>query len=224
MIDIKHNITIIEQQIFQACQQSQRSNDQVQLLAVSKTKPITMIEQAYQAGQRAFGENYVQEAIEKIALLTHLPDINWHFIGPIQTNKTKQIATNFAWVHSVDRIKVATRLNEHRSLQDTPLNVCLQVNISEEDSKSGISIEKLPHLVDYVSQCQHLTLRGLMAIPEKNATMASYEKMHQLYSLLQQSHPQIDTLSMGMSNDLLAAISHGATMVRIGSAIFGQRN
>lgn len=223
MIDIKHNLAIIEQQIFHACQQTGRQSKEVTLLAVSKTKPYTMIEQAYQAGQREFGENYVQEAIDKIAQLIHLPDISWHFIGPIQSNKTKQIATNFSWVHSIDRIKIVQRLNEHRYGQDTPLNVCLQVNISGEDSKSGVTIEQLPELVECIAQCTNLTLRGLMAIPHKNAEKSIYKTMYTLYKSLQENHPQIDTLSMGMSDDLTLAIAQGSTMVRIGSAIFGHR-
>jgi len=223
MIDIKDNLAIIKQQIFQACQQSNRDVDEVILLAVSKTKPSHLVEQAYQAGQREFGESYVQEAVEKIAALTHLSQLVWHFIGPIQSNKTKLIATHFSWVHSVDRIKIAKRLNEHRSGQDTPLNVCLQVNISSEESKSGVTIEELPALVEFIDQCDHLTLRGLMAIPEKNAEKSSYIKMFDLFSQLKMTHSNLDTLSMGMSNDLLPAIAGGSTMVRIGSAIFGQR-
>jgi len=233
MIDIKHNLATIEQQIFQACQQSERSAQDVRLLAVSKTKTSKLVEQAYQAGQREFGESYVQEAIEKIASLACLPNIIWHFIGPIQSNKTKLIAENFSWVHSIDRTKIAKRLNEHRSGQDTPLNVCLQVNISEEKSKSGVSLTELPQLIACIAQCQHLTLRGIMAIPEKNADKSTYKKMFELYTSLQSKQKSakntyknfnIDTLSMGMSNDLFLAITGGSTMVRIGSAIFGQRN
>ena len=223
MIDIKDNLAIIKQQIFQACQQSNRSIDDVILLAVSKTKPSNLIEQAYQAGQREFGESYVQEAIDKINALTHLSQVNWHFIGPIQSNKTKLIATHFSWVHSVDRIKIATRLNEHRSAQDTPLNVCLQVNISGELSKSGVAVDELPALVEFIDQCENLTLRGLMAIPEKNAKKTSYIKMFELFNQLKLSHSTLDTLSMGMSKDLIPAIANGSTMVRVGSAIFGQR-
>ena len=223
MIDIKENLATIKQQIFHACQQSNRSTDEVVLLAVSKTKPSHLIEQAYQAGQHEFGESYVQEAVEKITALAHLSQLSWHFIGLIQSNKTKLIATHFSWVHSVDRIKTAKRLNEHRSGQDTPLNVCLQVNISGEASKSGVTLDELPLLIDTISQCEHLTLRGLMAIPEKNADKSSYIKMFELFNQMQHSLPNIDTLSMGMSNDLAPAIANGSTMVRIGSAIFGER-
>ena len=223
MIDITYNLAIIKQQIFQACQQSNRSIDEVILLAVSKTKPINLIEQAYQAGQHEFGESYVQEAIDKISALTHLSQLKWHFIGPIQSNKTKLIATHFSWVHSVDRIKIAARLNEHSSGQDNSLNVCLQVNISGETSKSGVTIDELPALADFIDKCEHLTLRGLMAIPEKNAEKSSYIKMLSLFNQLKTSYPKLDTLSMGMSNDLAPAIANGSTMVRVGSAIFGQR-
>ena len=223
MIDITYNLAIIKQQIFQACQQSNRSIDEVILLAVSKTKPINLIEQAYQAGQHQFGESYVQEAIDKISALTHLSRLKWHFIGPIQSNKTKLIATHFCWVHAVDRIKIAARLNEHSGAQDNALNVCLQVNISGETSKSGVTIDELPALADFIDKCKHLTLRGLMAIPEKNAKKSSYIKMFSLFNQLKTRYPTVDTLSMGMSNDLAPAIANGSTMVRVGSAIFGQR-
>ena len=165
----------------------------------------------------------MQEAVDKINALTHLSQVKWHFIGPIQSNKTKLIATHFSWVHSVDRIKIATRLNEHRSAQDTPLNVCLQVNISGEDSKSGVAVDELPALVEYIDQCENLTLRGLMAIPKKNAEKTSYIKMFELYNTLKSNHSTVDSLSMGMSKDLAPAIANGSTMVRVGSAIFGQR-
>ena len=242
MNTIKENILKINAQIEQACQANLRINNQasvlatnsrqnpVTLLAVSKTKPVSAIEQAYQLGQRDFGENYLQEAIEKITTLSHYPDICWHFIGPIQSNKTKQIAQHFSWVHSIDRAKIALRLNEHlhdqnhpKYCQDTSLNICLQVNISEESSKSGIMIDELFSLAEVVDNCDKLTLRGLMAIPEKNAGDASYKKMQHLYNQLQTQYPTVDTLSMGMTNDLTIAIAHGSTMVRIGTAIFGER-
>ncbi|MBA6364516.1 YggS family pyridoxal phosphate-dependent enzyme [Colwellia sp. BRX8-8] len=223
MTPIKDNLAKINLQIFNACELAKRPSSQVTLLAVSKTKTSTMIEQAYLAGQREFGENYIQEAVEKIAELQSLSDITWHLIGPIQSNKTRLIADNFAWVHSVDRIKVAKRLNDHRSSQDTPLNVCLQVNISGEESKSGIAVKDIKALVDCIEHCPHLTLRGLMAIPEKNASEQSFEKMQQLYTQLKKEHPSMDTLSMGMSGDLSDAIAKGSTMVRVGSAIFGAR-
>lgn len=223
MTSIKDNIANINLQIFNACQQAKRSAQQVTLLAVSKTKTSQMIEQAYLSGQRAFGESYIQEAVEKINQLLQFTDITWHFIGPIQSNKTKLIAENFSWVHSIDRIKVAKRLNDHRSSKDTPLNVCLQVNISGEESKSGVTLDELNDLVNVIRECEHLILRGLMAIPEKDASTQSFETMQQLFNELKKTHPSVDTLSMGMSGDLSTAISAGSTMVRVGSAIFGAR-
>ncbi len=239
MINIKNNIDKIKAQIQQACQQNGRlipliklskplleQPSPVSLLAVSKTKPASLIEQAYLAGQHDFGENYLQEAVEKIELLDQLSDINWHFIGPIQSNKTKLIASNFSWVHSVDREKIALRLNQHLNddnCHNTPLNICLQVNISNEDSKSGITIEQVFSLASVVDNCDKLILRGLMAVPEKNASKACYEQMQQLFIELKKQYPSVDTLSLGMSNDLDEAIAHGSTMVRIGTAIFGAR-
>ena len=235
MINIKDNLDKIKMQIQQACQQSGRLipattatelSLPVSLLAVSKTKPASLVEQAYLAGQHDFGENYLQEAVEKIAELAHLPELIWHFIGPIQSNKTKQIASNFSWVHSVDREKIALRLNQHLKDDDrhnTPLNICLQVNISNEESKSGISIEQVFSLAKIVDNCDKLTLRGLMAVPEKNAPKACYEQMQQLFIQLKKQYPSVDTLSLGMSNDLDNAVAHGSTMVRIGTAIFGAR-
>jgi pyridoxal phosphate enzyme (YggS family) len=223
MTSIKDNLAKINLQILNACDKAKRSISQVTLLAVSKTKTSAMVEQAYFAGQREFGESYIQEAVEKIANLQNLSNIIWHFIGPIQSNKTRLIADNFAWVHSLDRIKIAKRLNDHRSSQDTPLNVCLQVNISGEEGKSGVALENIKELVEFIDSCEHLTLRGLMAIPEKNASTKSFEKMQQLFVELKQEHSSINTLSMGMSGDLSDAIAKGSTMVRVGSAIFGAR-
>jgi len=236
MTSIKNNIDNVKMQINQACQQqsSTRINhkqNQVTLLAVSKTKPASDIEQAYNAGQYDFGENYLQEALDKINNLVHLPKLCWHFIGPIQSNKTKQIAHNFSWVHSVDREKIALRLNQHMneiskssSSNDTLLNVCLQVNISSEKSKSGVTINELFSLAETVNNCDKLVLRGLMAIPEKNAPKATYKQMQHLFNELKAQYSTVDTLSLGMSNDLNTAIAHGSSMVRIGSAIFGARN
>jgi pyridoxal phosphate enzyme (YggS family) len=247
MNNIKENIEKVKQQIAKARHVINDTNveesktllnnnrNPVTLLAVSKTKPASAVEQAYLVGQRDFGENYLQEAVEKIAQLSHLPALCWHFIGPIQSNKTKQIAKNFTWVHSVDRAKIANRLNAHfteylnetshsNNCQDSALNICLQVNISEESTKSGVMANELFSLAEVVDNCDKLTLRGLMAIPEKNTGVASYEKMQHLFKKLQAQYPTVDTLSMGMSNDLDIAIAHGSTMVRIGRAIFGERN
>lgn len=235
MINIKNNIDKVKAQILQSCKNTDRiitknSQDEsaspVTLLAVSKTKPAEYVEQAYLAGQHSFGENYLQEAIAKISQLTHLPAISWHFIGPIQSNKTKQIAQNFSWVHSVDREKIILRLNQHLQeevCRNTPLNICLQVNISKEASKSGIPAEQVLSLANIVNNCEKLTLRGIMAIPEKNAEDTCYEQMQNLFNQLKSKYPSVDTLSLGMSNDLNKAISYGSTMVRIGTAIFGSR-
>ncbi|MBU2871990.1 YggS family pyridoxal phosphate-dependent enzyme [Colwellia sp. E2M01] len=235
MINIKNNIDKIKAQIQQACQENVRLTadagsanipSPVTLLAVSKTKPAELIEQAHLAGQNDFGENYLQEAIDKITQLAHLPQLTWHFIGPIQSNKTKQIAHNFSWVHSIDRERIALRLNQHLTedgSHNTPLNVCLQVNISNEASKSGVAIKDVFTLAEIVNNCDKLTLRGLMAVPEKNADKACYQEMQILFAQLKKTYPSVDTLSLGMSSDLEQAIAHGSTMVRIGTAIFGER-
>lgn len=198
----------------------------VQLLAVSKTKPIAAIEQAIAAGQCAFGENYVQEGVDKIQ---HFNDssLSWHFIGPLQSNKTKLVAQNFDWIHTIERLKIAQRLNGQRPSHLSALNVCIQVNISGESNKSGITTDQLPQLAQQISQLPQLTLRGLMTIGHKSddpALIASeFSQMNQLFETLKQEFATVDTLSMGMSSDLEQAIEHGSTMVRIGSAIFGQR-
>lgn len=198
----------------------------VQLLAVSKTKPVSDIVQAYEAGQHLFGENYVQEGIEKVKALANLTEIEWHFIGPLQSNKTRLVAENFDWVQSVDRLKIAQRLNDQRSAHKK-LNICIQVNINNEVSKAGVKPEELDELAQQISSLPNLTLRGLMAIPAADQTdmqqQTSFQKMHQLFDKLKQNNSHIDTLSMGMSADLHNAIANGATMVRLGTAIFGAR-
>ena len=224
MTHIKDNLCAVNQQITDACQAADRAPNSVNLLAVSKTKPCSDIELAYAQGQKHFGENYLQESVEKVQTLRHLNDIVWHFIGPIQSNKTKAIAEHFSWVHSVDREKIITRLNEQRGSQDTPLNICLQVNISQESSKSGVDISAIKALAEKVDSCDNLILRGIMAIPQKHAPAETYQAMHSLFASLKQQYSSVDTLSMGMSNDLNLAIANGSTMVRIGTAIFGARN
>lgn len=201
-----------------------RPRDCVQLLAVSKTKPAEDIAALYRLGQRHFAENYLQEALQKQRQLAAF-NITWHFIGPIQSNKTKPIAWHFDWVHSVDRLKVAQRLSEQRPEHLPPLNICLQVNISEETSKSGVSIAELPQLVDAVSGLPRLRLRGVMAIPEPETSYPKQRQPYrQLYQAVQQlNRPELDSFSFGMSGDLKAAIMEGATMVRIGTALFGER-
>ena len=229
--DISKQITMVQQKIAQAAQQAKRDKQQIQLLAVSKTKPVYLIKQAYQFGLRHFGENYVQESIEKIQQIKEDNDfkdpIFWYFIGPLQSNKTRPVAENFDWVQSVDRLKIAQRLNDQRPRDLSPLNICLQVNISGEESKSGTTLSQVIELASQVSKLPHLKLRGIMAIPEKTNNLQQLEKqflaLHNIYSELQNKYPQVDTLSMGMSGDLESAIHCGSTMVRIGTDIFGSR-
>lgn len=206
------------------CAAWNRNPESVLLLAVSKTKPAADIAVAYRAGQRHFGESYCQEAVKKQQALGAF-DITWHFIGPIQSNKTKLLAAHFDWVHSVDSLKIARRLSEQRPSRLPPLNICLQVNISGESSKSGITLEELPELYSQVADLPHLKLRGVMAIPSPET---DFEKQRLPYRTLYQTvrklgHPELDTFSFGMSGDLDAAIAEGATIVRIGTAIFGAR-
>lgn len=228
MTEIATKLTQVQKQIHDACNQANRDPQLVTLLAVSKTKSAQLIQQAIDAGQRHFGENYVQEAVEKIQQLAHNPELIWHFIGPIQANKTRLIAENFSWVHSVDREKIAKRLNEQRDPNITPLNVCLQVNISGEQSKSGVNQDEIFSLADFINNCKQLRLRGIMAIPEKTddteQRLHRFNSLFDLYQQLQQRYPDVDTLSMGMSNDMPEAIASGSTMVRIGTAIFGKRD
>ncbi|MGI3744736.1 MAG: YggS family pyridoxal phosphate-dependent enzyme [Janthinobacterium lividum] len=224
MSTIAENISTLAERIHSAAQAVQRDPASVGLLAVSKTKPASDLREAYDAGLRDFGENYLQEALGKQAELSDLPLI-WHFIGPIQSNKTRAIAEHFAWVHSVDRLKIAQRLSEQRPPELPPLNICIQVNVSGEASKSGCSPEDLPALAQAISLLPNLKLRGLMAIPEptddrdeQNASFAAVSTLQAQLGL------PLDTLSMGMSHDLEAAIAQGATWVRIGTALFGARN
>ena len=216
-------------QIVAAARNAGRDPSEIALLAVSKTISPDVLLEAHAAGQRAFGENYLQEALDKMAALKErAPGIEWHFIGPIQSNKTRPIAEHFQWVHSVDRLKIAQRLSEQRPAALPPLNICIQVNVSGETSKSGCSPQELPALAQAVAGLPGLRLRGLMAIPEPAASEAEQRRpLRQLRELAEQLRAQglaIDTLSMGMSADLAAAIAEGATMVRIGTAIFGERH
>ncbi len=224
MPSIAENLTLIRSKINQAINLGSY-NQAVILLAVSKAQSSDALREAYAAGQTCFGENYLQEAINKQAELKDL-EIEWHFIGPIQSNKTQSIAQHFEWVHGVDRLKIAQRLNDARSHQ-SPLQICLQVNISGEESKSGVNPEELISLAQEVTKLPHIKLRGLMAIPEptEDPTIqrTQFIKMHTLLEQLNQLGHQLDTLSMGMSNDYMVAIEEGATIVRVGSAIFGAR-
>ncbi|MBY0417945.1 MAG: YggS family pyridoxal phosphate-dependent enzyme [Pararheinheimera sp.] len=204
-------------------QTKQQLNQQSRLIAVSKTKPAASVAAAYQAGQRAFGENYVQELVSKAAELHQLDGIEWHFIGPIQSNKTKDIAFYADWVHSIERLKIAERLSAQRPLDKTPLQVLLQVNISGEESKSGINPADLMSLAAQVSALPQLALKGLMAIPEPGKGAEAFAQMQKLSLQLQQQHPDAKELSMGMSDDWQEALRFGSTMIRLGTAIFGAR-
>ncbi len=224
MTRIQQNLDRVRSQILHAELAAGRARGSVRLLAVSKTKPASDLAEAYQAGQRHFGESYVQEALVKQRALAGFA-ITWHFIGPIQSNKTKQIAGHFDWVHSVDRFRIAKRLSDQRPGYLPPLNICLQVNISGEESKSGIKPEQLEALVSEVAALPNLRLRGVMAIPEPET---DYQWQCRPYRALSEAverlaWPGFDTFSFGMSEDLKAAIAEGSTIVRIGSAIFGAR-
>ncbi len=200
-------------------------NANVQLLAVSKKHPAQKIQQVSELGQRSFGENYVQEGVEKVQQLRHL-DLDWHFIGPIQSNKSRLVAEHFSWVHTIDSLKLARRLNEQRPSSLAPLKVLIQVNISQQASKSGVELEEITELATAISGFKNLVLRGLMCIPaplDDCALRQEFLTMRQQFDQLQKIFPQVDTLSMGMSGDLDLAIKSGSTMVRVGSAIFGQR-
>ena len=224
MSTIADNISQVMARIQAGAQAAQRPAESIGLLAVSKTKPAAAVREAYAAGLRDFGENYLQEALAKQQELADLP-LCWHFIGPIQSNKTRAIAENFAWVHSVDRLKIAQRLSEQRPAGLPALNICIQVNISGEASKSGCEPADLPALASAIASLPNLTLRGLMAIPEpledRAAQDAAFASVRALQAQLQLP---LDTLSMGMSHDLEAAIAQGATWIRIGTALFGARD
>lgn len=218
----------VKAHICSACEQIQRSEDEITLLAVSKTKPAHMVETLYQLGQRSFGENYLQDAVEKITSLKQLTDIEWHFIGPIQSNKTRVIAEHFQWVETLDREKIAQRLNDQRPSELPPLNVLIQVNISREEQKSGIAPEQVGKFAAFIEQSAQLSLRGLMCIPEatkdESKLAAQFDEMQKLLKQLTNNYPHCTVLSMGMSNDLELAIKHGSSQVRIGTDIFGARD
>jgi pyridoxal phosphate enzyme (YggS family) len=226
MTTIASNLQAVRDEIIVAADEAGRSAEEVCLLAVSKTFPADALRDAYQAGQTRFAESYVQEALDKIAELSGLA-IEWHYIGPIQTNKTRAIAENFSWVHSVDRLKVAERLSVQRPAHMPPLQVCLQVNISQETSKSGAAPDEVDELARDISKLPNLTLRGLMAVPAPSDDFSSqrvpFARLRMLRDQLNLQGLRLDTLSMGMSHDFAAAIAEGATMVRIGTAIFGER-
>ena len=223
---IADNLHQVRTRIATACNTQGRAPDSVTLLAVSKTFGADAVRQAHAAGQTAFGENYIQEAVDKITALADLP-LEWHCIGPVQSNKTRLVAENFAWVHTVERLKIAQRLSEQRPAELPPLQVCLQVNISGEASKSGLMPDEVAVVAHAVAKLPRLVLRGLMAIPEPAEDFAAqrvpHRRLRELMQLLQADGLAFDTLSIGMSADLEAAVLEGATIVRIGSAIFGER-
>jgi pyridoxal phosphate enzyme (YggS family) len=227
METIAERLKSVQISVEQSTLDAHRPSNSVKLLAVSKTKPVSNIVQAYEAGQYWFGENYVQEGVEKIQALHALDDIVWHFIGPLQSNKTRLVAEHFDWVQTIDRLKIAQRLNDQTS-PFKKLNVCIQVNIDNEDSKAGIIAEQLDDLAKAISELPNLTLRGLMTIPKANQSednqTASFTRMVTLFENLKKRYPSVDTLSMGMSSDMKNAIYNGSTMVRVGTAIFGSRN
>ena len=225
---VNHNLHEVRQRIVQACAAAGRAVDSVTLLAVSKTFGADAVRAAFAAGQRAFGENYVREALDKISDLADLRQlIEWHLIGPLQSNKTRTVAAAFDWVHSIDRLKIAQRLAAHRPAGLPPLQVCLQVNISAQASKSGLLPDEVLAVAQAVAALPNLRLRGLMAIPEPAegdaAQRAPHRALRELLATLNAAGLGLDTLSIGMSADLEAAVAEGATLVRVGTAIFGGR-
>ena len=221
------NIHTAQEQIAELEQQSGRPRGSVTLLAVSKRQPVSRIREAAAAGLRDFGENYLQEAVDKQRQLEDLSNLIWHFIGPIQSNKTRGISENFDWVHSVSRSKIARRLSEQRPLHLKPLNVCIQINLSEEDTKSGTTTTQAADLCELADSLESIRLRGLMAIPAPTdngeAQRDNFITLSRLFDKLKSKHPSMDTLSMGMSNDYGRAILQGSTMIRLGTALFGPR-
>jgi PLP dependent protein len=224
-LQLQHNLAQLQHTIATAAQQFGRNLDDIQWIAVSKTRTVQELNFAIECGLRQFGENYVQEALPKIHALPH--DLVWHFIGPIQSNKTRLIAENFDWVQSVDSLKHAQRLDKHRPSHLPPLNLCIQVNISREPQKSGIAPEELIEFATHLANLPHLKLRGLMAIPEYHESFEqqrhSCRQLNQAYQQLQDLGFALDTLSIGMTDDMVAAIAEGATLLRIGTGLFGER-
>jgi len=228
MSAIADNLQAVRNRIAQAVQTAGRPAGSVSLLAVSKTKPLADVLEAAAAGQTAFGENYAQEGVDKLLAARQEHELVWHFIGPLQSNKTRLVAEHFDWVHSVDRLKIAERLSQQRPANLPPLNVCIQINVSGETSKSGCAPAEAASLCHAVAALPGLRLRGLMAIPEATDDVQSqrlpFRQLRYIYEQLRSEGLALDTLSMGMSHDLEAAIAEGATLVRIGTAIFGERN
>lgn len=226
MTSLAERLQAVTGRLHEAENAAGRAPGSVALVAVSKTQPADAIRDAYAAGQRAFGENYLQEALDKMAALADLP-LEWHFIGPIQSNKTRPIAEHFAWVHGVDRLKIAQRLSDARPIEMPPLDICIEVNVSGEQSKGGVSPAEVRALADAIAKLPRLRLRGLMAIPAPTNDVAlqhgQFRMLRELLEALNAHRHALDTLSMGMSDDFPAAITEGATIVRIGTSIFGPR-
>ena len=227
LTDVQSNLVEIQKQVEQACIAAQRAPQAVRLLAVSKTKPAELVQECYQLGQRHFGENYLQDALDKIEILQSLEDIQWHFIGPLQSNKTRAVAEHFDWCETVDRRKIAQRLNDQRPADKPPLNILLQINISREPQKSGLLVEQVEDFASWLTGLSNLSWRGLMCIAEATTDQQrlaeQFQTMQTLLQTLRQTYPQLDTLSMGMSADMVLAIQHGSSEVRIGTDIFGAR-
>lgn len=227
MSGVEKNLTAVKKLISKYEQKYGREHGSVRLLAVSKAQPIEKIVDAIHAGQREFGENHLQEALIKMTAIPD-PSVVWHFLGPVQSNKTRKIAERFSWVHSVDEKKIAERLNDQRPSHLPPLNICIQINVSNEQTKSGIKLEELPPLAELCRSLPRLKLRGLMAIPAPSTDFDSQRhEFHKLWSAwndLRAKGYDLDTLSMGMSEDFPAAIAEGSTIVRLGTAIFGERD
>lgn len=226
MIKVTENFRKIQDLLAKAAADAGRSPDEILVLAVSKSKPASAVLEAYAAGQRDFGENFVQEGLEKIAAVAR-DDVTWHFIGHLQANKTRAVAQHFHWVHTIDRLKIARRLSEQRPDDSPPLNVCIEVNIDAEASKSGVAVDEVASLASAVVELPQMTLRGLMCLPAMRDTFEEqrrpFARMRGILQSLNESGLSLDTLSMGMTADYAAAIHEGATIVRIGTAIFGAR-
>ncbi|MGQ7244093.1 YggS family pyridoxal phosphate-dependent enzyme [Salinicola sp. V024] len=226
---VSESLSRARERLVAALSAAGRPDDAAHLLAVSKTKPADMLRQAYIAGQRAFGENYLQEALDKQQALADLDDIEWHFIGALQSNKTREVAEHFDWVHGVDREKIARRLSEQRPAERGSINICLQLDVSGEASKAGVELQALPALAESVLALPNLRLRGLMALPapsdDPEQQRQAFRQVADALAMLRERFPEapLDTLSMGMSGDLEAAVAEGATLVRLGTAIFGSR-
>ena len=226
MTNINQRLHAVNNSIREAETKFGRESGAVSLLAVSKTHPAETIIEAWNAGQRSFGENYLQHAVPKIQELSEY-DIEWHFIGPLQSNKTRPVAENFDWVHSIDREKIAQRLSDQKPQEKAPINICIQVNVSDEDTKSGVDLDEVEELAQVITNLPGVKLRGLMAIPEitfdEELQRTNFRKLREKFDELNSKGFELDTLSMGMSDDMESAVAEGSTMVRIGTAIFGAR-